>query len=140
MTGEYQHSIDAKGRLFVPAKLRDAFGEDSNVVLVRSLDTCVSVYPREVWRVFEEKINALPLTDSRDIRRFFFGSMQEAELDGQGRLQLPQNLREYAGITKALTAVGCGDHVEIWDEESYLDYQSEFRTAQVEELLRRNGL
>lgn len=138
--GEYKCASDAKGRFFVPAKLRDAFGEDRGLMLVKSLDACVSIYPSEVWHAFEEKINALPLTDSRDIRRFFFGSAQEAEMDAQGRLQLPQILREYAGITKAITAIGCGDHVEIWDEASYLDYQSVSRTAKVEELLRRNGL
>ena len=138
--GEYKCASDAKGRLFVPAKLRDAFGEENEVILVRSLDTCVSLYPKSIWHTFEEKIYELPMTDSLAIRRFFFGSAQDAELDAQGRLQIPQNLREYAGITKALVAVGCGDHVEIWDEKSYQDYSSVSRTAEVIELLRRHGL
>jgi len=138
--GEYKCACDAKGRLFVPAKLRENFGEEKNVILVRSLDPCVSVYPEENWKVFEEKIAAMPSTDARKIQRFFYSSMQDALLDAQGRLQLPQTLRDYAGVLKNIIVLGCRDHVEIWDEASYIAYAAETRTEEIEEILRRNGL
>ena len=138
--GEYKCASDAKGRLFVPAKLRENFGEQKNVILVRSLDSCISIYPEEAWRVFEEKIAAMPSTDARLIQRFFYSSMQEAEIDSQGRLQLPQQLRSYAGIMKNVIVLGCRDHVEIWDETSYAAYAGEMRTEEIEQILRRNGL
>ena len=138
--GEYKCSADAKGRLLVPAKLRELFPEGEAVYLVRSLDHCINLYTESRWNSFEEKIATLPETESRAVRRFFYASMQDVEPDGQGRILLPVGLREYAGITKACIVLGCGDHAEIWDEESYLQYVAETRTESVEEILRRNGL
>jgi len=138
--GEYKCNADAKGRLMVPAKLRECFPEGERIYLVRSLDHCINLYTESRWNVFEEKILSLPETDSREVRRFFYSSMQEGDPDGQGRILLPVGLREYAGITKSVIVLGCGDHVEFWDEESYRNYTSEVRTASVEEILRRNGL
>ncbi len=138
--GEYKCSADAKGRLMVPSKLRECFPEGEQIYLVRSLDRCINLYTESRWNVFEEKILTLPETESREVRRFFYSSMQEAEPDGQGRILLPVGLREYAGITKAVIVLGCGDHVELWDEESYRDYTEKVRTASVEDILRRNGL
>ena len=138
--GEYKCSADAKGRLMVPAKLREGFPEGEVLYLVRSLDHCISLYTESRWSGFEEKILAMPETESREVRRFFYASMQEAEPDAQGRILLPVGLREYAGITKSVVALGCGDHVEFWDEEAYRNYTAEVRTASVEEILRRNGL
>lgn len=138
--GEYKCSADAKGRLMVPSKLRDCFPEGEQIYLVRSLDHCINLYTESRWKIFEEKILSLPETESREVRRFFYSSMQEAEPDGQGRILLTVGLREYAGITKSVIALGCGDHVEFWDEDSYRAYTNEVRTASVEEILRRNGL
>lgn len=138
--GEYKCSADAKGRLLVPSRLRELFPEGQSVYLVRSLDHCVNLYTEERWSAFEEKILSLPETESRTVRRFFYASMQDVEPDGQGRILLPAGLREYAGITKSVVVIGCGDHVEIWDEESYNNCITETRTASVEEILKRNGL
>jgi MraZ protein len=138
--GEYKCSADAKGRLLVPSRLRELFPEGQSVYLVRSLDRCVNLYTEERWSAFEEKILALPETESRTVRRFFYASMQDVEPDGQGRILLPAGLREYAGITKSVIVIGCGDHVEIWDEENYLNCITQTRTASVEEILKRNGL
>ena len=138
--GEYKCSADAKGRLMVPSKLRECFPEGEQIYLVRSLDHCINLYTESRWNVFEEKILSLPETESREVRRFFYSSMQDAEPDGQGRILLPVGLREYAGISKSVIALGCGDHVEFWDEETYRNYTNEVRTASVEEILRRNGL
>ncbi len=139
-SGEYKCSADAKGRLLVPVKLRELFPEGESMILVRSLDSCISLYSEGVWSVFEEKIAAMPSTEARDVRRFFYASMQPAEPDAQGRILLPVQLREYAGITKNVVVLGCGDHVEIWDEEGYRSYTESTRTASIEEILKRNGL
>lgn len=138
--GEFKCAADAKGRLLIPAKMRDLFPEGESMILVRSLDRCINLYTEEKWKFFEEKIAQLPETESRDVRRFFYASMQDVEPDQQGRILLPVQLREFAGITKAVVVLGCGDHAEIWDEESYRSYTSENRTASIEEILKRNGL
>ena len=138
--GEYKCSADAKGRLLIPSKLRDLFPEGQSVILVRSLDPCINLYTEERWSDFEEKIATLPGTEARDVRRFFYASMQDVEPDGQGRVLLPIQLREYAGIEKAVVILGCGDHAEIWDEAVYEKYTRESRTEEIEAILRRNGL
>ena len=124
----------------IPSKMKELFPEGESVILVRSLDRCINLYTEEKWRYFEEKINAIRETDSREVRRFFYSSMQDVEPDNQGRILLPAQLREFAGIVKSVVVLGCGDHAEIWDEESYRNYTSENRTTSVEEILRRNGL
>ena len=98
--GEYQHSIDAKGRLIVPAKFRDGLGE--HFVVTKGLDNCLFAYPQEEWKIFEEKLKQLPLTSTgaRKFVRFFFAGAVECDLDNQGRIILPSNLREYAGLKK----------------------------------------
>lgn len=138
--GEYKCSADSKGRLLIPAKLRDVFPEGESMILVRSLDQCINLYSEGKWNLFEEKIAALPGTEARDVHRFFYASMQEAEPDAQGRVLLPVQLREFAQIVKNVVVLGCGDHIEIWDEETYRNYTSQTRTASIEEILKRNGL
>lgn len=138
--GEHKCSVDAKGRLLVPAKLRDLFPQGEAMILVRSLDQCINLYTEEKWRGFEEKIALLPETESRDVRRFFYSSMQDVEPDNQGRILLSVQLREFASIKKNVLVLGCGDHAEIWDEESYRSYETNTRTASIIEILKRNGL
>ncbi len=98
MKGEFRHSIDAKGRLFIPAKLRDELGERFTVT--RGLDKCLAIYPESEWNILEERIQALPMSRARDLQRFFFSSAFDAELDSQGRILLPAGLRKYAGAVK----------------------------------------
>lgn len=138
--GEYKCAADTKGRLLIPAKLRELFPEGESMILVRSLDSCINLYTEEKWRSFEEKIFTLPETEARDVRRFFYASMQDVEPDGQGRVLIPAGLREYANIEKTVVVLGCGDHAEIWDEDTYRRYISENRTSSIEEILKRNGL
>lgn len=138
--GEYTCTADAKGRMFVPTKIRERFGEGEAIILVRSLDPCISIYTEEKWKSFEEKIESLPGTEAREVKRFFYGSMQDAFMDAQGRLLIPAHLREYAGIEKQVLVAGCGDHAEIWSEETYRKAVSESRSEDIEAILRRNGL
>ena len=116
MTGEYQHSLDSKGRLFIPAKLRDELGEDFYITL--SMDRCLCAYSSENWQLFSEKVNAMPYVKQRKMRPLFAHAAR-CELDSQGRALIPQNLRDYAGRSKAVTVVGCNNHAELWDSDSW---------------------
>ena len=119
--GEYSHSIDAKGRLIIPSKFREQLGEE--FVLTKGLDGCLSIYPMDEWTAFEEKLKALPLTNknARTFSRFFVAGATSCELDKQGRILLPANLREYAGIDKEVVSVGVFSRVEIWSKDRYLE-------------------
>ena len=114
--GEYNHSIDAKGRLIVPSKFRDQLG--SEFVVTKGLDGCLFVYSHEEWQRIEESLREKPLTskDARKFLRFFFAGAATCEVDKQGRINLPANLREYAGIDKEVVSVGVFSRVEIWSK------------------------
>lgn len=118
-TGEYNHSIDAKGRLIVPAKFREQLGNE--FVVTKGLDGCLFVYSEEKWARIEESLKEKPLTskDARKFLRFFFAGAATCEVDKQGRILLPANLREYAGIDKDVVSVGVFDRVEIWNKERW---------------------
>jgi MraZ protein len=113
LIGEFQHSVDPKGRLFMPAKFRDDLGE--SFIVTKGLDNCLFVYSIEEWKVLEEKIRALPLARSRDLQRFFFSGAAVVEADKQGRILLPQNLRSYASLEKDAVIIGASNRVEIWN-------------------------
>ena len=123
--GEYQHSIDAKGRLIVPARFREGLG--SRFIVTKGLDNCLFVYPQEEWKIFENKLKQLPLTNpgARKFVRFFFAGAIEFELDHQGRIVLPQHLREYAGLQKEIVSIGVNNRVEIWNKENWKSYNEE---------------
>ena len=116
MTGEYQHSLDSKGRIFIPAKLRDELGEIFYVTL--SMDRCLSVYSAENWRIFSDKVSAMPYVKQRKMRPLFAHAAR-CELDSQGRALIPQNLRDYARLVKNVTVIGCNNHAELWDSEAW---------------------
>ncbi len=122
MTGEYQHALDNKGRIFIPAKLRDELGQVFYVTL--SMDRCLSVYSAESWDALVGKVNAMPYVQQRRMRPLFAHAVR-CELDAQGRALLPQPLRDWAGLTKNVTVIGCNNHAELWDSESW---QSVFET------------
>ncbi len=117
MRGEFAHVIDDKGRFFIPAKLRTELGV--SFVLTKGLGKCLAAYPLSEWALFEEKIKSLPTRKSRELQLFFVAPSQDIELDGQGRMHIPQKLREYAGLSKNLIVVGMIDHIEIWDEDEW---------------------
>ncbi|WP_028307459.1 division/cell wall cluster transcriptional repressor MraZ [Desulfitibacter alkalitolerans] len=120
--GEYQHSLDPKGRLIVPSKFRDGLGQ--NFVITKGLDNCLFVYPMEEWLVIEKKLKNLPFTkaDARAFVRFFFSGANECELDKQGRILLPSNLREYAKLDKDVVIIGVSSRIEIWSKEVWESY------------------
>ncbi|UMZ73249.1 division/cell wall cluster transcriptional repressor MraZ [Natranaerofaba carboxydovora] len=123
--GEYNHTIDNKGRIIVPAKFRKDLGE--SFVLTRGLDSCIFIYPQSEWKQLEQKLKALPLTkgDARAFSRFFLSGATECALDNQGRIQIPENLRFHADLKKEVVVIGVSSRVEIWSKENWKDYQSE---------------
>jgi len=122
LMGEFEHSLDEKGRLFFPAKLREALGR--HFYISKGLDGCLFVFEEAQWVTFEGKLNALPLArkGARDLKRFFFSGAMEGLCDKQGRVLLPQNLRAYAKIQKEVVIVGVGNRAEIWAAEQWNNY------------------
>ena len=120
--GEYNHTIDAKGRLIIPSKFRELLGEE--FVLTKGLDGCLSIYPMDEWEAFEMKLRALPLTNknARDFVRFFLSGATECEMDKQGRFLVSANLREYATMDKEVVVIGVGTRIEIWNKEKWQEH------------------
>ena len=114
MTGIYQHTIDAKGRLFIPARLREELGDVFHVTL--SMEKCLSAYSNESWEKFMEKIKAMPKAKQIKMRPLF-SHAAKCELDAQGRILLSQALRDFASLKKSVTVVGAGECAELWDSE-----------------------
>lgn len=120
LMGEYNHTIDAKGRLIVPAKFREVLGDE--FVVTKGLDNCLFVYPNDEWQKFEEKLQTLPLTNknARQFTRFFLAGAASVEVDKQGRILLPSVLREFAGLEKDVVLVGVASRIEIWSKDRWL--------------------
>ncbi|MGO5051932.1 division/cell wall cluster transcriptional repressor MraZ [Lachnospiraceae bacterium LCP25S3_G4] len=114
--GEFNHSIDPKGRLIIPAKFREGLGEE--FVITKEIGGCLSVYPTDGWKAFEEKLGSLPRSKA-NIVRFFSGSAVDSGLDKQGRVLLSPALKTYAGLEKEVVLVGVLDRVEIWDKAKW---------------------
>lgn len=123
--GEYQHTIDNKGRVIMPSKFREDLG--SNFIMTKGLDNCLFVYPIEEWQVLEEKLRSLPLTnrDARAFVRFFFAGATECILDKQGRVLIPGNLREHAKLIKDAVIIGVAARIEIWSKEEWAAYNED---------------
>lgn len=117
--GEYNHTIDAKGRLIIPSKFREALGD--TFVVTKGLDGCLFVYDNEEWNAFEEKLKALPITnkEARQFVRFFLAGAAEVEVDKQGRILVPNILREFAQISKDVVLIGVASRIEIWSKERF---------------------
>ncbi|SDL77094.1 division/cell wall cluster transcriptional repressor MraZ [Sediminibacillus halophilus] len=120
--GEFQHNIDTKGRIIVPAKFREGLGE--TFVLTRGLDQCLFAYPMDEWSLLEEKLKKLPLTkkDARAFTRFFFSGAVECEVDKQGRINIPAPLRKYAGLEKGCVVIGVSNRIEFWSDSEWETY------------------
>ena len=117
--GEYSHSIDAKGRLIVPAKFRELLGDQ--FVVTKGFDGCLFVFAQDGWDQFEEKLQALPMDkpEARMLGRFFISGAIDAEVDKQGRILLPSNLLQHAKIEKEAIIAGVGNRVEIWSKAEW---------------------
>lgn len=123
--GEYEHSVDSKGRLIMPAKLREEIGE--KFVVTKGLDGCLFVFSLKEWDLFQEKLRALPVSNknARDFSRFFLAGAIECEIDKQGRFLISGNLREFASLDKDVVIIGVTTRLEIWNKEKWKNYSSD---------------
>ena len=131
MTGTYEHGIDAKGRLFIPAKLREELGV--SFYLAMGVDACLAIYPQSTWDRFTEKFASLPMSQSFDCL-FAYDSCganaSKCELDSQGRIVVPQKLRKYANLDKDVVIIGVNDRAEIWSAETWNAQEEEEMTPE----------
>ena len=137
MKGEFQHNIDAKGRLFIPAKFREELGK--MFIITKGLDGCLFVYSASAWEVLEDNINQLPLSKSRNLQRFFFSSAADCVPEAQGRVLIPQNLREYAALQKEVTIIGVSGRVEIWNTARWKAINEELTPESIAEAMEELG-
>ncbi len=123
--GEYQHTLDPKNRVIMPSKFREKLGD--SFVMTKGLDNCLFVYSSNEWSIVEEKLKSLPMTnkDARAFVRFFFAGACECELDKQGRIVMPNHLKDYAKIDKDLVIIGVSTRIEIWSREEWNKFNSD---------------
>lgn len=123
--GEYQHNLDAKGRLTLPSKFRDDLGDE--FFITKGMDSCLFVFPQKEWDKIDEKINGLQLSrkESRGLARLFYAGAINVSLDKMGRVLLPQSLRGYAKLEKEAIIIGVSSRVEIWDKEAWETYNDD---------------
>ena len=121
--GQYRHSFDSKKRLFIPSNIRE--GKRNKFIVTCGLEKCLFMYIPEDWKIITDKLKTLSFTktDARQFTRLFFSGASEVKLDRQGRILLPDNLYEYAGLRKHAIIIGVQDRVEIWDSGIWKKYQ-----------------
>ncbi len=140
--GEYQHSVDPKKRLALPSKFRKELG--TRVVVTRGLDKCLFVYPLKTWKELAEKLGTLPMGESstRSFVRLMLAGAVDSDVDSQGRILLPEYLKEYAGLSKSVTVAGLFNRLEIWDETKWKTYRNkaEENSDEVAEQLGKLGI
>ncbi|MBQ9022375.1 MAG: division/cell wall cluster transcriptional repressor MraZ [Eubacterium sp.] len=135
--GQYNHSVDAKGRLIMPVKFREQLGEE--FVVTKGLDQCLYVYSNEEWKKIEDNFRERPMTgkDQRKFARFFFAGAVTCETDKQGRILVPSILREFAGIEKDVVLAGVMNRIEIWSAERWSDYAGEYDEEEMDEVAEK---
>lgn len=123
--GEYQHTLDPKNRVIMPSKFREKLGD--SFVMTKGLDNCLFIYSSTEWSIVEDKLKSLPMTnkDARAFVRFFFAGACECELDKQGRIVMPNHLKDYANIDKELVIIGVSTRIEIWSREEWNKFNSD---------------
>lgn len=137
---EYNHTLDTKGRLIIPAKFREVLGEE--FVISKEMDGCLFVYANDDWNAFEQKLTSLPLInkEARQFARFFLAGAATVEVDKQGRILLPAHLREFAGLEKDVVLVGVGSRVEIWSKDKWENMNSDTDMDEITSTMEGLGL
>lgn len=138
--GRYNHTIDPKGRLSIPSKYREVLGDE--FVVSKGMDGCLFVYAVEDWKVFETKLASLPLVnkEARQLTRFFLSGAQYVFVDKQGRILMPQDLRDFAGLEKDVVLAGNGGRIEIWSLEKWNEINSQMDIDQISQSMMKLGL
>lgn len=137
LTGRYEHTVDSKGRVFVPAKFRGDL--QGNLVIAKGLDTCIVLYNSEQWEAFIKKLEAYGEMQMKKIKRYFLASAFNTELDSQGRIVISQELRDYAQIEKEISFVGLNNCVEIWRPENFDEINDASDIEEMREMLKNVG-
>ncbi len=130
LMGEYQHNMDLKGRVTIPSKFREDLGDKFYVS--KGLDGCLFVLSCAQWERLVEKVSAIPMAQGKAIQRYFFSGAAEVEPDKQGRILIPQNLRDHAGLEKDVTVIGAATRAEIWDTARWNAYNDSQTDENVE--------
>lgn len=140
LIGEYEHSLDAKGRLIMPAKLREGIGE--KFIVTKGLDGCLFAFSLEEWANFEQKLRTLPISnkDARAFSRFFFAGAVECEIDKQGRFLISSNLRDFAEFIKDVIIVGMDSRIEIWSKEKWQTCGSDISADDIADKMEMLGI
>lgn len=133
--GEYEHTIDKKGRMFIPAKLREELGD--TFMLCRGIEgkRCLCVYPIEDWQNLDEKIRQLPTMKASKVRRFLYVGATKLECDSQGRVLIPQNLREYSDLESDCSILGMSTHLEIWNKTLWTEENVQYTPESIAEIM-----
>lgn len=138
MTGQYAHNIDAKGRLFIPARLREELGQTFHVTI--GLDHCLSIYSNESWDAFMDKLRDLPYSKAKALRVLSANAV-DCEPDAQGRILIPAKLRQYADLQKEVVVIGSFDRAEIWNAERWAREEAmAFESGSLEQAMEELGL
>ena len=138
MTGQYAHTIDAKGRLFIPAKLREELGETFHVTI--GPDHCLTIYPNDTWDDFMAKFHDMPYSKGKSLRALSANAV-DCEPDGQGRILIPAKLRKYADLEKEVVVIGSFDRAEIWNAERWAREEAmAFESGSLEQAMEEMGL
>ncbi len=140
--GEFKYLLDSKGRLAIPSKFRARLSE--GVIITKGIEQCLFVYPLSEWQKLIEKLMKLPITQtsSRAFLRLMFSGAVEEELDQQGRILIPENLRTYANLKKQVIVVGVFNRIELWDEKAWEEYKksTEGEAQRIAEDLKELGI
>lgn len=140
LVGEYEHSLDAKGRIIMPAKFREDIGD--KFIVTKGLDGCLFAFSISEWEKFEEKLSTLPISnkDARIFSRFFFAGAIDCELDKQGRFLISSNLREFAGFNKDVVIIGMNSRIEIWSKEKWNETNNSLSADAIAEKMEMLGI
>ncbi len=130
MVGQYAHTLDAKGRVFVPAKLRSELGE--SFIAAAVMDHCVCLYAQSEWDKLQEGLSAMPMTKARKLQRYLSANAADVQVDAQGRITLPRHLIDYASLEKEALVVGAGNRAEIWNPSAYREVMDSMTAEEVE--------
>lgn len=138
--GEYNHTVDEKGRLIIPSKFREELGSD--FVVTKGLDGCLFAYDNSEWKTFEDKLKLLPLTnkEARIFARHMLAGAAQVDIDKQGRILLPSNLRNYAGLEKDVVLVGVASRIEIWSKEKWDAFEEGIDIEELAEKMESLGI
>lgn len=132
LLGEYQHNLDIKGRVAIPAKFRDKL--TAGAIITRGIDNCLFVFANAEWELLAKKLVALPLaqSNSRAFTRLMLAGATDVEVDNQGRILIPDYLRKYAGLKKEVVIAGLYNRIEIWDEAAWQSYKTKTESSSEE--------